>query len=72
MSKNFRVVLVKNDEDFHFAVFEKETELFVRLNEFEEDAENYQDFLESGGAFAGFTPKFMVEDLNDGKLLTIG
>ena len=53
-------------------VYEKATEQIVNSFLFEEDAVEYTEFVERGGAFAGFTPAFITKavpsatlDVND-------
>lgn len=58
-----------NDELLWF-VYEKATEQIVANFWFEEDAEEFVQFLSNGGGFAGFTPNFMLtkisnSDIND-------
>lgn len=49
----------ENDEVV-WRVHEKATDQVVAEFLFEEDAQEYHEFLEDGGAFAGFTPTFML------------
>lgn len=44
-----------------WCVFEYATEQVVAYYDSERDANKYKNFLESGGAFAGFTPRFMAQ-----------
>ena len=51
-------------------VLETATEQIVSSFFFEDDAEEYSQFLEKGGGFAGFTPSFILKktysyDIND-------
>lgn len=48
------------DNDFVWAVHETETDQIIDTFIFEDEAEDYCDFLQSGGAFNGFTPAFML------------
>jgi len=52
--------LVQDDKDFFWCVFEKRTKQAIDFFYFKEDAEKYAQFLNSGGAFDGFTPAFML------------
>jgi len=47
--------------DFMWSVYEKSTEQFVESFFFEEDAKQFVRMNDRGGAFAGFTPAFMVQ-----------
>lgn len=50
-----------DEEDFLlWKVREIATDQVIADFVFEEDAQEYMDFLEDGGAFAGFTPAFMT------------
>lgn len=55
-------ILPMNDEDngYFFCVWENDTELAIDFFYFEEDANKCAKFMSSGGAFAGFTPEFML------------
>mgnify|MGYP006272959241 CR=1 FL=1 len=51
-------------------VFENTTQQVISTFIFEDDAQEYCRFLEKGGAFAGFTPSFVLKkthsiDIND-------
>ena len=48
------------ENNLFWQVHEKATDQIVAMTFFEEDAREYMDFLEGGGAFAGFTPSFML------------
>lgn len=58
-------------EELVWQVIEQDTGLTVGAFYFEEDARRYATFLEDGGAFAGFTPPFILnkvvvpDDLNE-------
>ena len=60
-----------NDGDFLWSVFETQTDQIIDSFIFEEEARSYARFLNNGGAFAGFTPSFMLlkveapADIND-------
>lgn len=47
--------------DYMWSVFETETDSIVSYHHFEEDAEDEARFMEKGGAFAGWTPLFMLQ-----------
>lgn len=59
------------DNDFRWAVRETATDQIIDTFIFEDEAEEYCDFLQSGGGFNGFTPSFMLNkveipmDIND-------
>lgn len=57
---------VVNDEDgnlFH-CVFEEQTQQVYDFFYFLDDAKECIDFLENGGAFNGFTPAFILNEIN--------
>lgn len=62
---------VLDEDDFLlWKVREIATENIVAEFIFEEDAQEYMEFLEDGGGFAGFTPSFMIrkvqaKDINE-------
>ena len=49
-----------NDEVL-WLVFEEATAQVVAEFFFEDDAQEYCEFLENGGAFSGFTPSFVIK-----------
>lgn len=49
-----------NDGDFLWSVVETLTDQVIDSFIFEEEARSYARFLNGGGAFAGFTPSFML------------
>ena len=51
---------IQNDNDIFFCVYEEATEQAIDFFFFQEDAEACKTFLENGGAFHGFTPRFML------------
>lgn len=57
-----------NDEELLWFVYEESTAQVVAEFFFEDDAQNYSKFLESGGAFAGFTPSFMLRKFIPGNI----
>lgn len=51
-----------NDDDFLlWKIREINTDNIVAEFIFEEDAQEYMEFLEDGGGFAGFTPSFIIK-----------
>ena len=52
---------IDNNDYLHWYVYEKISEQIVAEFFFEDDAQEYCEFLESGGAFAGFTPSFIIK-----------
>jgi hypothetical protein len=59
-----------DQENLMWHVLETGTEQVISSFFFEDDAEEYSKFLEKGGAFAGFTPSFVLKkthsyDIND-------
>jgi len=55
--QNYDIVL---NEDFSWSVFENQTDLVIETFFFQDDAEDYAQFLNNGGAFDGWTPYFMM------------
>jgi len=59
------------DNDFRWVVHETSTDQIIDTFIFEDEAQEYCEFLEEGGAFNGFTPAFMLNkveipmDIND-------
>ena len=59
------------ENDFRWVVHETSTDQIIDTFIFEDEAQEYRDFLEAGGGFNGFTPTFMLNkveipmDIND-------
>lgn len=63
MTLNNYLVLASHDGDeYLWNVYEVATEQVVQSYYFEEDAIAAVEFYEDGGAFAGFTPMFMLTE----------
>jgi hypothetical protein len=60
---NYYVLPLEVDSDFIWCVMETKTEQLIQAFEFEDEAEQYAEFLEDGGAFAGFTPSFILREV---------
>lgn len=61
MSK-YTVHTIQDDEgDFFFCVYENQSENVIDFYYFQEDALECSTFMNNGGAFDGFTPKFMLK-----------
>lgn len=64
-NKNYSLHTVQSDEgDFFHCVFEEQTQQAYDFFYFLDDALDCIKFLENGGAFAGFTPAFMLKEIN--------
>lgn len=63
MSNYYVLPLETEDGDFIWCVIENQTEQLIRAFAFEDEAETYCEFLEDGGAFAGFTPSFVLQEV---------
>lgn len=63
MSK-YDIVIIEYDNDYFFCVYEKYSEQAVDFFYFKEDAETRKEFLETGGAFSGFTPAFILREVS--------
>lgn len=55
--QNYEVVI---NEDFSLSVFETQTFHVIETFFFQDDAEEYAQFLNNGGGFDGWTPYFML------------
>lgn len=60
---NYHVLPLEVDTDYIWCVMENKTEQLIEAFEFEDDALEYANFLERGGAFAGFTPSFILREV---------
>jgi hypothetical protein len=60
---NYYVLPLEVDSDFIWCVMETKTEQLIQAFEFEEEAEEYKEFLMDGGAFDGFTPSFVLREV---------
>jgi hypothetical protein len=56
----YQVVLIEQTHNFSYGVYENATEEVINEFFFEEDAVKFCRFLNSGGAFDGFTPAFIL------------
>lgn len=69
--KKYDVVVIENDKDFLWGVYENATDQLIDVYFFEDEAQDTAKFYEHGGAFDGFTPTFMLRtvkaqsDLNE-------
>jgi hypothetical protein len=62
--KNYEIHTLKDEEDmFFWCVWEKASEQVIDFYYFQDDAEECAKFLENGGAFAGFTPAFILKEM---------
>lgn len=59
---NFTCVPVEYEGEFLWCVYERLTDQVVESFYFEEEAQEYIRFLNNGGAFAGWTPAFMLAE----------
>lgn len=57
---NFTVVPVEYEGEFLWCVYEKSTDQVIESFYFEDEAQDYMKFCANGGAFAGWTPSFML------------
>lgn len=58
------------DDYLEWHVYESTTEQVIDSFFFEDEAQNYTEFLENGGAFAGFTPSFIIKKTHLGDINT--
>ena len=62
--QNYRIVPLKADDfDFIWCVIETSTDQLIKAFEFEDEAEEYCIFLNFGGAFDGWTPTFILQEV---------
>ena len=59
-SNNLVCVPVEHNSEFLWCVFEKNTDQVIKSFYFEEEALEYIRFVQTGGAFNGRTPAFML------------
>jgi hypothetical protein len=62
--KKYSVIVSHDDDEYLWNVYEKETEQVIESYYFEEDAVSRARFMESGGAFDGFTPSFFLQEVS--------
>ena len=61
---NYHIMPLKTDDfDFIWCVMETSSDQLIRAFEFEDEAEEYCDFLNGGGAFDGWTPPFILQEV---------
>lgn len=62
--RNYSLHAVQDDEgNFFHCVFEEQTQQVYDFFYFLDDAKECIRFLESGGAFSGYTPAFILKDI---------
>jgi len=62
--ENYTIHSVTYDNTTYHCVYEKATEQVIDFFYFEDDAVNLKMFLSNGGAFAGFTPTFVLRKVS--------
>jgi hypothetical protein len=60
--EKYSVILIREDEEYFWGIYEFASEQVIDTFYFEEDAMDAADFMEKGGAFDGFTPSFMLQE----------
>ena len=60
MKKRYNTYFDYRDSEVIYVVIEAATGLEIDTFWFDIDAEKYEEFLEQGGAFAGYTPAFVL------------
>jgi hypothetical protein len=63
MNQKYDIVVVKDDTNYFFCLYEKATEQAIDFFLFKDDAEDKLEFLNRGGAFDGFTPSFVLKEV---------
>jgi len=60
---NYYVLPLAVNDDFIWCVMENKTKQLIKAFAFEDEAEEYSEFLGEGGAFDGFTPTFILREV---------
>lgn len=60
---NYHVMPLAVNNDFIWCVMESKTDQLIKAFAFEDEAEEYSEFLNGGGAFDGFTPTFVLREV---------
>lgn len=53
----------KETGDFYHAVYEEATQQVIQFHYFLDEANDHARFLESGAAFNGFTPSYILKEV---------
>lgn len=61
--KKYSIYPMQDEQNIFFCVYEELTKQAIDFFYFHEDAEACAKFFEKGGAFAGFTPRFMLTEV---------
>ena len=62
--EKYRIMPIKTDDyDFIWCVMENETDQLIKAFAFEDEADEYCNFLVYGGAFDGWTPPFILQEV---------
>jgi hypothetical protein len=69
--KKYEIQPVNVDGDFMWELFETETEHVIGYYYFEEDAQAASSFMNAGGAFSGWTPSFILNEVQIRKNLNL-
>lgn len=62
---NYSLISIYDEDnnDYYWGTYETTTDQLIRSFVFEDDAAEYTEFLNDGGAFAGFTPHFILQEV---------
>lgn len=60
---NYVCVPVEHENEYLWCVFENNTEQVINSFYFEDEAKEYIKFLNDGGAFNGWTPAFVLNEI---------
>lgn len=65
-TKGYKIheVLDERTGTMYYCVYEETSEQVVNFYGFRDEAERHKTFLEQGGAFSGFTPAFMLNEVS--------
>lgn len=61
--KKYQIQAVNFEGDFMWELIERESEQVIGYYFFEEDAEAAARFMDTGGAFSGWTPTFILQEV---------
>ena len=60
---NYYLLPLNYKNEFIWCVMEQKTDQLIRAFAFEDEATDYLNFLNRGGAFDGFTPSFVLREV---------
>lgn len=60
----YTIHTMQHEEEFFYGLFEEQTQQVIDFFYFHEDALKTSKFMSNGGAFAGFTPSFVLKSVS--------